>query len=108
MLIKSKMNSIKAYKALSIVANVEQGNLIKRLLKENKQLVKLLKEKDEELEQMSEWAGEYVEKWESGAICLWEIADEDKKFYLKLEKEGYIEIDHGDYNSEWSPYFADD
>jgi len=28
------MNSVKAYKALSVVANVEQGELIKRLIKE--------------------------------------------------------------------------
>jgi len=32
------MNSVKAYKALSVVANVEQGALIKRLIKENKKL----------------------------------------------------------------------
>ena len=30
------MNSVKAYKALSVVANVEQGALTKRLIKENK------------------------------------------------------------------------
>jgi len=37
------MNSIKSYKALSIVANVEQGSLIKRLIKENKEMKQELK-----------------------------------------------------------------
>lgn len=32
------MNTIKAYKALSVVANVDQGELIKRLIKENEKL----------------------------------------------------------------------
>ena len=32
------MNSIKAYKALSVVANVEQGALVKRLILENEMI----------------------------------------------------------------------
>tara|TARA_R110000764_G_scaffold236649_4_gene332067 strand:- start:2177 stop:2368 length:192 start_codon:yes stop_codon:yes gene_type:complete len=38
------MNSIKSYKAISIVANIEQGLLIKRLIKENKELIEKNKE----------------------------------------------------------------
>ncbi len=34
------MNSINTYKALTVVANVEQGLLIKRLIEENKKLNK--------------------------------------------------------------------
>jgi len=40
------MNTINTYKALSIVANVEQGNLIKRLIKENEHLKKVLSKKN--------------------------------------------------------------
>ena len=40
------MNSTKTFKALSIVANVEQGELIKRLIKENEHLKKVLSKKD--------------------------------------------------------------
>jgi len=41
------MNSIKTFKALSIVANVEQGELIKRLIKENKKMKLELKYRKE-------------------------------------------------------------
>ena len=37
------MNTIRSYKALAIVSNVDQGELIKRLIKENKEL-QILKE----------------------------------------------------------------
>ena len=42
------MNSVKAYKALSVVANVDQGKMVKRLIKENK-------EYQEEIELTNEW-----------------------------------------------------
>ena len=35
------MNSVKAYKALSVVANVDQGKMVKRLIKENKELTEI-------------------------------------------------------------------
>ena len=41
------MNTIKSYKALSIVSNVDQSELIKRLIKENKILIKKNKEREE-------------------------------------------------------------
>ena len=40
MIDNNTMNTIKAYKALSVVANVEQGEMIKRLIKENEELKK--------------------------------------------------------------------
>ena len=41
------MNTVKSYKALAIVSNVEQSELIKRLIKENKILIKKNKEREE-------------------------------------------------------------
>ena len=35
------MNTIRSYKALTIVSNVEQGEMVKRLIKENKELQRL-------------------------------------------------------------------
>lgn len=35
------MNTIRSYKALSIVSNVDQGEMVKRLIKENKELQRL-------------------------------------------------------------------
>jgi hypothetical protein len=40
------MDTIKRYKALSIVSNVEQGELIKSLIKENRRLSKKNKERE--------------------------------------------------------------
>jgi len=37
------MNTIRSYKALAIVSNVDQGEMIKRLIKENKELQRLKK-----------------------------------------------------------------
>jgi len=41
------MNDIKSYKALAIVSNVDQGELVKRLIKDNKRLIKENKEREE-------------------------------------------------------------
>jgi len=37
------MNTIRSYKALAIVSNVDQGEMIKRLIKENKESQRLKK-----------------------------------------------------------------
>ena len=41
------MNTIKSYKALAIVSNADQGELIKRLIKENKSFKRKEKEREE-------------------------------------------------------------
>ena len=41
------MNTIKSYKGLAIVSNTDQGELVKRLIKENKILIKKNKEREE-------------------------------------------------------------
>ena len=41
------MNTIKSYKALAIVSNADQGELIKRLIKENESFKRKEKEREE-------------------------------------------------------------
>lgn len=61
------MNTIQTYKALSVVANVEQGEMIKRLIKENsilkfkmKVILKKKLKREQELIDRLEEEGIYV------------------------------------------------
>lgn len=55
------MNQVQKYKALSIVANVAQGDLIKQLIKENKELKEMLNVKNLHLKSLSERFESFME-----------------------------------------------
>ena len=58
--------NIRDYQALCVVANVQQGNIIKQLLKENKQLLKEnkeLKKKYYNLQEDMWWTQEWMESY---------------------------------------------
>ena len=67
------MNTIKDYKALSIVTNVEQGAMVKRLMEENKILKSIIdfqvKRYDKLVELYEEIEGEFTD-WSSGDVIF--------------------------------------
>jgi hypothetical protein len=48
------MNTIRSYKALAIVSNVDQGEMIKRLIKENKELRRFKKHTEKYIRRLVE------------------------------------------------------
>ena len=79
------MDTIKRYKALSIVSNVEQGELTKQLIKENKILIKKNKEREE-----------FYSKFK----------DIFKKIYYRSEANIFItDYEEGEDNDDWDFHF---
>jgi|TARA_B100000795_G_C22802957_1_gene442947 hypothetical protein len=79
------MDTIKRYKALSIVSNVEQGELIKQLIKENKILIKKNKEREE-----------FYSKFK----------DIFKKIYYRSEANIFVtDYEEGEDNDDWNFHF---
>jgi len=104
------MNSIKSYKALSVVANVEQGSLIKRLIKENKEMKQELKNMKEvcgvrfycdtcgDEFYTKKWNDYTLKKWSSGFHYIEEGEDGDYYKNEEFECEDCEGIDPSVYN----------
>ena len=83
------MNTIRSYKALAIVSNVDQGEMIKRLIKENKRLIK----ENKELKKITE-------KCAPGMVKIYRFLKEQHYHDIPTDENGIYDINFDDGSGE--------
>ena len=79
------MNTIRSYKALAIVSNVDQGEMIKRLIKENKESQRLKK---------------ITEKCIPGLVEIYRFLKEQHYHDIPTDENGIYDINFDDGSGE--------
>ena len=82
------MNTIRSYKALAIVSNVDQGEMIKRLIKENKRLIK----ENKELQRLKK----ITEKCIPGLVEIYHFLKEQHYNDIPTDENGIYDINFDD------------
>ena len=80
------MNTIRTYKALAIVSNVDQGEMIKRLIKENKELQRLKK---------------ITEKCTPGMVEIYRFLKEQHYHDIPTDENGIYDINFDDGSGDY-------
>ena len=80
------MNTIRSYKALAIVSNVDQGEMIKRLIKENKELQRLKK---------------ITEKCIPGLVEIYRFLKEQHYHDIPTDENGIYDINFDDGSGDY-------
>ena len=92
----------RTFKALSIVTNVKQGELIKQLIKENEEIKSLR----HQINKMGKYIDDMCEERENGAMYCCRMCNE-KWMWLELDKNYCCENCEFDINNrfnDWKPY----
>ena len=80
------MNTIRSYKALAIVSNVDQGGMIKRLIKENKELQRFKK---------------ITEECRPGMVEIYRFLKEQHYGDIPTDENGIYDINFDDGSGEY-------